>query len=86
MTFEIFYDNHPEKFVSKLDRHMAKRLVEKIEETLGNNPVPQNSVAIKDEHGVFRIRIGKIRILYRINYNINKIIILKIDFRSKVYD
>ena len=34
----------------------------------------------------FRIRIGKHRVLYRINYEEKRIIIVKIDKRDKVYD
>ena len=86
MSFEIFYDNQPERFISKLDKHIASRITNKIESVLSVNPVPQNSTSIVGEHGVFRIRIGDYRVLYRINNESNKIIILKIDKRPRVYD
>ena len=85
MSYEIFYDKQPEKFLEKLDKHIAARIVDKIEATLSNNPVPHNAVAIEGEHGVFRIRIGDFRALYRINYQENKLIVVKVDKRSKVY-
>jgi len=34
----------------------------------------------------FRIRIGKHRTLYRVNYEEKRIIVVKIDKRDKVYD
>ena len=86
MSYEIFYDKQPEKFLEKLDKHIAARIVDKIEATLSNNPVPHNAVAIEGEHGVFRIRIGDFRVLYRVNYENNRIIIIKVDKRSRVYD
>lgn len=52
---------------------------------LMNNPVPHTK-AIVGEHGVYRIRIGDHRAIYRIDYSEKKIIIVKIDKRSKVYD
>ena len=86
MSFLIEYDRQPEDFLRKLDLHLAKRVKEKVEETLPSNLVPHNAVAIVGEHGVFRIRVGNWRVLYRINYLQHKIIIIKIDKRERVYD
>ena len=86
MNYNISYDKQPEKFLEKLDKHIASRVIDKIEETLSNNPVPHNAVAIEGEHGIFRIRVGDFRVLYRINYQENKLIVVKVDKRSKVYD
>lgn len=86
MSFEIFYDNQPEKFLEKLDKHIAKRIKNKIEVVLATNPVPHNAITIEGKHKIFRIRIGDYRSLYRINYQNNRIIIIKIDKRSRVYD
>ena len=86
MSFEIFYDKQPEKFLEKLDNHIAERIIDKIESALVDNPVPHNAITIEGGHGIFRIRIGDFRVLYRINYETNKIIVVKIDKRSRVYD
>ncbi|MBU2633631.1 MAG: type II toxin-antitoxin system RelE/ParE family toxin [Nanoarchaeota archaeon] len=86
MSFEIFYDYQPLKFLKKLDKHIVKRIINKIEETLSSSPVPSGAKPIVGEHGVFRIRMGDYRALYRINYQENKIIIFKVDKRSKIYD
>ena len=86
MSFYIFYDKQPEKFLEKLDRQLAVRIIDKIEATLIDNPVPHNATTIEGEHGVFRIRIGDYRALYRINYETNRIAIIVIDKRSRVYD
>ncbi len=86
MNFEIFYDKQPEKFLEKLDKHIATRLINKIEFALADKPVPHNATTMEGEHGVFRIRIGDFRALYRVNYETNRIIIVKIDKRSRVYD
>ena len=86
MIFRIDYDRQPLKFLKKLDKSTNKRILDKIDETLINNPVPHNAKSIVGKHGVFRIRIGDYRALYRINYQENKIIVVKIDKRSKVYE
>ena len=86
MIFAIAYDQQPEKFLIKLDKHIATRIIGKIEESLQDNAVPSGSVAIIGEHGVFRLRIGDFRALYRINFESKRIIIIRIDKREKVYD
>ena len=86
MSYEIFYDRQPEKFLEKLDRHISSRIQAKIEAVLTHDPVPHNATTIAGEHGVFRIRIGDYRTLYRINHETRKIIIVKIDKRPRAYD
>ena len=34
MSYSIVYDNQPEKFLEKIDKHIAKRIKDKIESTL----------------------------------------------------
>ena len=85
MTFDIFYDKQQKDFLKKTDKHIAKRLMDKIEETLTSTPVPHNAKTIVGKHGVFRIRIGNYRAVYRINYEKNKIIVFVLDKRERIY-
>ena len=86
MNLEINYDKQPLKFLKKQNKNLVKRLIEKIEVLLTKNPVPHNAKAIFGKHNCFTIRIGGYRVLYRINYQTNKIIIYKLDKRNKVYN
>jgi mRNA interferase RelE/StbE len=86
MTFEITYDKQPVKFLKKLDKNIAKRILDKIDDVFINGPVPSDAKRIIGEHGVFRIRIGDHRILYRIEYEKQVIVLFKIDKRENVYD
>ena len=73
------------KFLKKMETSLVKRVMDKIEYALTSNPVPSGAKTIVGEHGVFRIRVGDYRVLYRINYQANTIVIFKIDKRSRVY-
>lgn len=64
----MVYDKQPVKFLNKLNKEINNRILDKIEEALANNPIPHDAKSIVGEHGVFRIRIGDYRALYRINY------------------
>ena len=86
MDFIIFYDKQPEKFIKKLDKHIAERILDKIDEIFKQQgPVPHDVKTMVGKHGVFRIRIGDYRILYRIDYESKKIIIIKLDKRPNIY-
>lgn len=86
MTFSVDYDNQPIKFLKNQDKHIAKRIMDKIDETLPNNPVPHNAVSLVSQQRCFRIRIGDYRVLYRVEHKSNKIVIFKLDKRPRAYD
>jgi len=86
MKFTIDYDNQPIKFLKQQDKHIVGRILNKIEDTLSENPVPQNAKRVEGKKDlVFRIRIGDHRVLYRISYQTKSIIIIKIDKRPRAY-
>ncbi|MDO8564334.1 MAG: type II toxin-antitoxin system RelE/ParE family toxin [Nanoarchaeota archaeon] len=85
--FNIDFADKSKKFLKKLDKHIAIRIVDKLE-NLKDNPVPSDSVFIGREEGekVFRYRIGDYRALYKLKESEKIILVIKIDKRSKVYD
>ncbi len=83
--FEIKLDNQPEHFLLKCEKEIFNRIHDKLE-LLKENPVPHDSKRmLVYELPTFRIRIGKHRALYRLNYEDKLIIVVKIDKRDKVY-
>ena len=83
--FDANYSNQAKKFLKKVDKILAKRLIEKIDE-LRNTPIIHDTKTIQGyEEKLFRVRVGDYRILYEVDYQNNKIGIVKIDKRSKVY-
>lgn len=61
-----------------------RRIAEKLEE-LQNNPFPHDMKRIEGD-SLFRIRVGKVRILYEVDYVHKQIGIVKIDKRERVYE
>ena len=83
--FEIKLDNQPEKFLKKSEKILFDRITTALK-NLKQNPVPHDSKHIVGYAlPTFRIRIGKWRILYRINYCTNMIVVVLIDHRERVY-
>jgi len=82
--FNINYSKQSVKFLKKIDKSLARRIVEKIEK-LRENPVLHDSKTIKGYCGLFRTRVGDYRILYEVDYEGKIIGIIKIDKRSRAY-
>ena len=85
MKYQILYDTQPEKFLEKMDKHLSGRLLDKIDIIFSESPIPRDAKMLVGHHGVFRVRIGDWRIIYRINYVERKIIVFTIDKREHVY-
>jgi mRNA interferase RelE/StbE len=83
--FDIFLDIPAQKFLKKLDIASGQRIIEAIKK-LAEDPIPHNSKRIIGEkEKVFRIRVGKFRVLYRIDYENYRIVVINIDYRDRVY-
>ena len=85
--FSVDFSDKAKRFLKKLDKHIASRIIDKLE-SLKENPVPSDAVFIGRENGdkVFRHRIGDYRALYKLK-DLDKIVLVtKIDKRPRVYD
>jgi len=82
--YEILLTKQAAKYLRSLDEGYRNKIKE-ILEILQINPFSWPYKKIRGETNLFRIRLGAYRILYEINRLEGKIIILKIDHRSKVY-
>lgn len=85
MSYLVMYDVQPQKYLRKLEKEPARRIINKIVSILSLHPIPKDAKPIVGEHGSFRLRIGDYRALYRIDHVHNKVIVFKIDKRSRVY-
>jgi len=85
--FELEYSNVSKKFLKNSERELSLRIINKLE-NLKENSVPSDAKFIERDKNekVFRIRIGKCRVLYKIKETEKIILISKIDKRERVYD
>ena len=85
MKFSVEFSRRAERYLKKLDKIIAKRCIFKIE-MLQENPFPRDAVKVKGRENVFRVRVGKYRILYEVYPKIKTVLITKIDKREKIYE
>jgi mRNA interferase RelE/StbE len=82
--YEILFSRKASRFVKTLE----KGYKEKIRDILGNlreNPFSYPHKKIRGETNMYRIRVGKYRILYEVDEKRGVIAVLEIDKRSRVY-
>ena len=76
-----------QKFLNKLKEDISERIINRLKR-LGENPIPSDSKFVGRDNGemVFRYRIGKFRVLYKVKEAQKIVLITKIDKRDRVYD
>ena len=86
-TFPAEFSNKAGKYIKKLDEITRGRIHERINKLEGD-PFPQEVERVEDykEEKVFRVRVGDQRILYVVRYNPNKLLVVRVDKRSRVYN
>ena len=79
---KVEFSNISKKFLKKCQQTDAKRIINKIE-LLSSNPFISKSVKLSGSKDLFRIRVGKYRIIYEIKRN--NLLITEIGKRGKIY-
>lgn len=80
---KISFVKSAERELLNLDKKLGKRILHKIS-SLKEDPYGQNSQKLGGGKG-YRIRMGDYRVIYIINKENQKIIIIKIGHRREVY-
>ncbi len=83
--FEIFLSNAALKTLKNLDNRIVQK-AKKALLTLKSSPLPIKEYDIKKVEGTedtYRLRIGNHRIIYKINWDVKEIYILKISRRNE---
>ncbi|AAB90153.1 type II toxin-antitoxin system RelE family toxin [Archaeoglobus fulgidus] len=92
MAWKVRYHKKAIKFLEKLDEGKRSILLSKIQElvnSLESGVLPIQRMDIKRLKGVWdgflRLRVGEVRIIFKINVEDETIFIYSIHFREKVY-
>ena len=83
--FNIEFSSSAKKFLKKVDKQLAKRVLTGIEQ-LTHDPFPHDvKRVVNRKEKIFRIRVGDYRIQYSVFYTKNLIFISDIDKRPRAY-
>jgi mRNA-degrading endonuclease RelE of RelBE toxin-antitoxin system len=83
--FEVFLDIPAQTFLKEAGESIRSRTKEIFEE-LSLDPIPQGAKRIiQSQEKIFRLRSRHLRLLYRINYEKQTLVIIKIELLSRMY-
>jgi mRNA interferase RelE/StbE len=83
--FEVEYSEYALEFLKKADRQLKKRIVKKIEYLAKNFDKLTHFPLSYEASDFFKLRIGKYRVIYTVDWKSNKLKIALIDRRDKIY-
>ena len=82
----VEFSNKSKSFLRKAEKLVEDRIIEKIEE-FRIDPFPKGAEKVKGREGkVWRVRVGDYRIIYKVVFEENNIIISDIGKRENIYD
>lgn len=85
MVYDAIWHEESLKDLKKLDRKIAKKVVEKVKNCLIKDLVELGTQLKGSLKGFCRYRVGDYRIIYALDHEEKEVIILKISHRKKIY-
>lgn len=85
MTFKVLLHKNASKFLGDLDAATRKRMTDRLRELEEFPSVRLDIVKIAGEEDTFRLRLGKLRALFKVYGEEKVIVVVRIDFRRRVY-
>jgi len=83
--FNILLSNKAEKFLKKIDSVKREKIKLKLKLLVDFPDRNLDIIKIIGEDDTYRVRIGKIRVLFVISQKGEELIIVDIDFRGNIY-
>ncbi len=82
--YEMLFSRKASHFIRTLQESYKEKIKDALE-NLKENPFSYPYKKIKGKTSMYRIRVGKYRVLYKVDEKKGIVTVLKIDKRSKVY-
>lgn len=84
-NYRVEFSLQADKFLSKIDSSLRRKIIRKIEWLVKNCELINHQPLQYEFKDYFKLKLGKIRIIYKILPKEKLILIAYIDFRDKVY-
>jgi len=87
MDFKVILKKSAEKFIFQIDERRREKIIKLLDE-LKMNPLPfkdYDLVKLKGFKNFYRIRLGKIRIVYEVDFDSKTLTVWDINYRERIY-
>lgn len=86
MSYKVIWNEDARYELKEMDRHVASRIVGKVENHLVKSPTDLGVELRGQFAGLYRYKVGKWRVIYSIEPRTETILILRVEHRNSVYD
>jgi mRNA interferase RelE/StbE len=84
-VYKVVWKNTAAKQLAKIDKKMAQKITDKIEDYLAQDPINRGERLLYDYKGLYRYRFSDYRIIYEVK-NLELVIsVVKVAHRREVY-
>ena len=84
MAYTVEFSTSALREFNALERAVQRRIATRID-GLAGNPFPSGTAKLQGEPGLYRIRVGDYRVIYRVDGKRVRVLVLKIGHRREVY-
>lgn len=85
MSYTVFIKKSAQRGLAKITKRLRENIARRID-ALGTDPRPHGMVVLKGHlHGSFRIRVGDFRVVYDIDDETCRVLIVMVRDRKEVY-
>ena len=85
MAYKIEYTPQATKELSKLDKPIAKRIMDYMDD-IAEEPTASGKLLKHEYRGYWRHRVGDYRVFSTIEHNILTVLVVRVGHRKKVYN
>ncbi|MBF8303973.1 MAG: hypothetical protein HW399_348 [Dehalococcoidia bacterium] len=83
-NYQIQIKASASKELTNLEADLGRRVLQAID-TLATNPRPSQCIKLKGRKDSYRLRVGKIRVIYQIDDSLKSIMVYEVGYRRDVY-
>jgi len=83
--YKVIWEKRAQKDLKKIDFILVKKIVEKVETYLAQDPVNIGEPLRHDYKGLFRFRFEDYRVIYQIEHQQILIIVIEVGHRREIY-
>ncbi len=82
----LYFTDRAANSLKRLDRTVARRIVQKLEWLADNAAVIAHTPLTGDWQGYYRLRVGDYRAICRLDHNLRLVVVEFIGHRSEIYE
>ena len=83
--YRVIWKDKAEENLAKIDRSMAKKIFDKVENYLAKDPINRGEPLTHEYKGFYRYRFSDYRIIYEVKQSELLMVVIKVGHRREVY-